>query len=720
MRVLVCHVIFAAALAAQPRTAALTGVVSLAGSGEPLHHATVSIVELRRSADTDAEGRYTFTELPPGDYHVVAHMHAMAGETRSVLLEAGQQASLDFRLSLGVLHQRITVTASGREQAALDTFQPVISVNSLELSARQATSLGGAVEGEPGVAKRSFGPGTSRPVIRGFDGDRVLVLQDGLPTGTISSQSGDHGEPLNPGAVDQVEIVKGPAALLYGSNAIGGVVNVISGHHQVHEHPHEGVRGYLTGNAGSANAYAGASGGIEIGRGRWLAAIDGGAGHAGDYSTPLGEVLNSHSGVQTAFGSLSRFGERNAFGASYSIQDGRYGVPFAAPEADEHVDLTFRRQQFRLYAGRTGFAPGIERADLYTGYTDWTHTELEGSEVCTRFFNKQFTARAVFEQRPAGRLAGRFGFYSAVRDYNAAGHESLSPPVDQSSLALFALEQVKLERVRLQFGARYEHTGYSPAGAPARSFDGVSAAAGANVPLWNGGALAVNYTRSYRAPALEELYNYGPHAGNLTFEIGSSGLNRELGNGIDAAVRHEGRRVRGEANLFYYRLDDFVYLAPTGRIEEGLVEAEYRQARARYTGGEARASVLLLPELWLNLGVDAVNARLRAESVPLPRIPPVRGRVGLDFRRGGFAVRPEIVLANAQRDVFLTETPTAGYALVNLAVSYSRTSGHALHVFSCELNNAGNTLYRNHLSFIKNFAPEPGRGVRLTYTLRAF
>mgnify|MGYP005839730393 CR=1 FL=1 len=720
MRVLICLAVFAAALPGQPRTATLTGVVRLAGSGEPLHHATVSIVELRRSADTDAEGRYMFTELAPGVYHVLAHMHAMADETRAVQLEAGQEATIDFRLSLGVLRQQITVTASGREQAALETFQSVTSVNSLELSTRQATSLGEAVDGEPGVAKRSFGPGTARPVIRGFDGDRVLVLQDGLPTGTLSSQSGDHGEPLNPGAVDQVEIVKGPATLLYGSNAIGGVVNVISGHHQVHEHPHEGVRGYLTGNAGSANAYAGASGGVELGRGRWLASIDGGAGHAGDYSTPIGEVFNSHSSLQTGFGSLSRFGGRNAFSLSYGIQDGRHGVPFAEPDADEPVDLTFRRQQFRLHAGRAAFSRGIERADLYAGYTDWTHTELEGDHVCTRFFNKQFTARAVFEQHPAGRLAGRFGFYSVVRDYNAAGHESLSPPVNQLGLAVFALEEVNLERVKLQFGARYEHTGYSPTGAPARGFDGLSAAAGANAPLWSGGALAINYTRSYRAPALEELYNYGPHAGNLTFEIGNSSLKRELGNGIDAAVRHEGRRARGEVNLFYYRLDDFVYLAPTGHIEEGLVEAQYLQAGARYTGGEARASVLLLPEFWLNLGLDAVNAQLRAASVPLPRIPPVRGRVGIDFRRGGFAVRPELVLANAQRAVFPTETPTAGYALLNLAGSYTYASGHALHVFSCELNNAGNTLYRNHLSFIKNLAPEAGRGVRVTYTLRTF
>lgn len=720
MCAVICVCTLAAALAAQPQTATLTGVVTLANTGEALQHATVSIVELRRTADTGIEGRYTFDNLAPGRYHVVAHMHAMADETRTVQLEPGQEAALDFQLSLGVVHTQVTVTASGREQTALETFQPVTAVDSLQLATRQATSLGDAIDGQPGVAKRSFGPGTTRPVIRGFDGDRVLVLQDGLPTGTVSSQSGDHGEPLNPGAVDEIEIVRGPATLLYGSTAIGGVVNVISGHHELHEHPHEGFRGYLTGNGGSVNSFAGGSGGFELGSGRWLASVDGGGNRAGNYSTPLGEVYNSHSDIETAFGSLARYGERNSFGVNYGIQHGKYGVPFAEPGSNADINLTFRRQEVRFHGSRNAFARGIERAEVNAGYTGWTHSELEGAEVGTRFFNRQFTTRGTFEQRRIGRLSGRFGFYTAARDYNTLGAERLSPPVDQRGAAVFALEEVNLEPVKLQFGARYEHTGYSPMGAPARSFDGVSAAAGANAGLWTGGALAVNYTRSFRAPALEELYNYGPHPGNLAFEVGNANLKRELGNGIELSVRHQARRVRGEVNLFYYRLDDFVYLAPAGRIEEGLLEADYRQAGARYAGGEASAGLLLARELWLNLGFDTVDAELRAGSIPLPRIPPARGRVGLDFHRGSFSLRPELVLANAQRDVFPTETPTAGYALVNLAGSYSYATHHLLHVFTCEVNNAANTLYRNHLSFIKDLAPEPGRGIRVTYTIRAF
>ncbi len=716
-----------AALWAQPQTATLTGAVRLSKPAAPIEHATVSIVQLRRSTDTDAEGRFVLPNIPPGEYDVVAHMHDMNDETKRIRLEAGQTATLDFDLSLGVVHQEITVTASGREQSALETFQAVTAIDSLELSTKQATSLGEVVEGQPGVAKRSFGPGTTRPVIRGFDGDRVLVLQDGLPTGTISSQSGDHGEPLNAGSVDQVEIVKGPATLLYGSTAIGGVVNVITGHHQVHEHPHEGVRGYLTGNAGSGNAYAGGSGGFEYGRGRWLVSGDGGATRTGDYSTPLGPVDNSRSRLSNAFGAVAHYGGRNSFGINYGVQDGDYGVPFGAELTgeqgggqDANIALAFRRQQLRANFSRGDFAGPVGRFDLQAAYTDWSHKELEGAAIGTRFFNKQLTTRGTLEQRRKGRLAGRFGGWTMVRDYNALGAERLSPPVDQRSAALFALEEVDFERVKFQFGGRYEHNGYTPTGAVARSFDGFSGAAGVNFGLWTGGALALNYTRSYRAPALEELYNFGPHTGNLTFEIGNAALQREAGNGLDASVRHQGARARAELSLFYYRLADFVYLAPTGRIAEGLIEAQYAQADARYMGAEAHTDFRIVPDLWLHLGFDAVDAQLRRSRVPLPRIPPARGRVALDFHKGGFGLRPELVLSNAQSQLFPTETRTGGYAVMNFAASYNRTAGRRLNVFSFEVFNAADRLYRNHLSFIKALAPEIGRGAKLTYTIRFF
>jgi len=293
--------------------ATLRGRVALEVRDSPLHHVTVTIVQLRRTTETDDRGEYRFANVPPGTYDVSAHMHAMIDQKKTVELAAGAEGVADFQLRLGVVHEQVTVTASGTEQTPLETFQAVTAVDSLELAAKPAVSLGEVLEDQPGVAKRSFGPGTARPVLRGFDGDRVLILQDGLPTGTISSQSGDHGEPLDPTTVDRVEVVKGPATLLYGGNAVGGVINVITGHHQVHRHAHEGLRGHVTGNAGWGNALGSSSAGFEYGTGKWLLSGDGGVQHSGDYRTPAGTLENSHTRMSSALLGLGHYGERTLF-----------------------------------------------------------------------------------------------------------------------------------------------------------------------------------------------------------------------------------------------------------------------------------------------------------------------------------------------------------------------------------------------------------------------
>lgn len=705
-------------------TATLRGRVTLEVRGAPLHHVTVAITQLHRLAETNDQGEYRFTEVPPGTYDVSAHLHATIDQKQSVELRAGQEAVLNFQLRLGIVHEQVTVTASGTEQTPLETFQAVAAVDSLELATRPATSLGEVLAGQPGVAKRSLGPGTARPVLRGFDGDRVLILQDGLPTGTVSSQSGDHGEPIDPTAVDRIEVVKGPATLLYGGSAVGGVINVITGHHQVHRHPHEGARGYITGNAGSGNGLGGGSAGFEFGTGKWLLWGDGGAQRTGDYSTPTGKVENSHTRMSNTLGGFGRYGERTLFSLNYGLQEGRYGVPSVAYEQGEEdhgpVDLSFRRHNLRFNVGQKNLGSALDHFDFAVNYSDWMHKELEGDALGTQLFNQQFIYRGLFEQKPVQGLAGRFGFSGLERRYKAAGEERLSPPVTQRGLALFAVEELSLWRVRVQAGGRLEHTRYRPEELPPRSFTGGSAAAGVNLPLWRGGVLAANYTHSFRAPALEELYNHGPHTGNLTFEIGNAALLPERANGLDLAVRHGSARVHGEANFFYYSLHQFVYLAPTGRVQHGLIEAEYQQAGSRYLGAEARVDVHLRPNLLLEAGADTVDAELRASGTPLPRIPPARGRLGVDYTFKGFRFKPEGVLVGAQSRIFSTETRTAGYALLNLETSYQWASQHALHVVSVNLGNAANRLYRNHLSFIKDRAPEMGRSVRLTYTVRFF
>jgi iron complex outermembrane receptor protein len=712
------------ALAQSSNTATLRGTATL-GDGKPIHNVLITVLQLKRSVSTDDDGRYEITDLPPGKYDVVAHLDRVPDVVRTVDLTNGGESTLDFQLELSGLQEQVTITATGVEQAVSTSIQSVDVLGSVDLAKKSPVSLGEALDGELGVAKRSFGPGTARPVIRSFDGDRVLVLQDGERVGGLGFQSGDHAEPVDVLTVERVEIVKGPATLLYGSNAIGGVVNTISGH----DSPHKGLNGYLTGVGGTNGGQGGGSGGLEFGSDRWLVWANGGGQRSGDYKSPLGAVKNSFSREGSAAVGVGYYPTKGFFSFNYNLNQRRYGIPFdpSDPEA-EIVELNPHRQSFEFRGGFREANSFVTAGTFSVQYNNYKHSEInsETGEINTSFKNNTFLYQGLFDQRKEGRLSGRFGFWGMHRDYSSTGEEAIAPPTTQNAFAVFGLETLDFERASIQFGGRVENNRYNPEPTdnrgvlPSRRFTGFSGAAGIRVPTWTGGAFVANYSHSYRAPALEELYNLGPHPGNNAFEFGNPNLTRELGDSIDFGVRHSTKRLRFEANGFYYHIRDFVFLAPTGAEEEGLIVADYDQANARFVGTEAKVETALHSAVWLNMGLDYVNAQLTQDNTPLPRIPPLRGRVGLEIRYKGLLLNPEVVMANHQDRIFPNETATAGYAVANLAGSYLFTRGHAAHIVSFNFFNAGDTLYRNHLSFIKDFAPEMGRGLRVTYTLRFF
>ncbi|HKY43531.1 MAG TPA: TonB-dependent receptor [Pyrinomonadaceae bacterium] len=703
-------------------TGTLRGTVTLGGTGKPIHNALITILQLKRTVDTDNEGKYEIQGVPPGRYDIVAHLDRVPDIVRTTDLRTGEN-TVDFQFELTGVREEVTVTATGSEQAVSSSIQSVEVLGSIELAKKSPVSLGEALDGELGIAKRSFGPGTARPVIRGFDNDRVLVLQDGNRIGGLGFQSGDHAEPVDLLTVERVEIVKGPASLLYGSNAIGGVVNTISGH----DSPHKGINGYLTGIGSTNGPQGGGSGGIEYGTDRWLTWANVGGQKSGDYDTPIGEVENSFSREASAAAGFGYYPKKGFVSFNYNFNKRRYGIPFDPNDEEaEILELNPRRHSIEFRGGFRETRSFISGGTFSLNYNNYEHTEIEAltGETGTQFKNNSFLYQGMFDQKKIGRYSGRFGFWGMHRDFEAIGEEALAPPTIQNAFAVFGLQAFDWERVSLQFGGRLETNRYRPEVSeargilPNRSFTGLSGAVGVRVGTWKNGAFVANYSHSYRAPALEELYNLGPHAGNLAFEIGNPNLERELGDGFDFGVRHSSKRLRFEANGFYYNIKDFIFLAPTGDVEEGLTVAEYAQDTARYVGTEARFDAALHPAVWLNLGLDYVNAELTSESTPLPRIPPLRGRVGLEFRHKGLLLNPELIMANHQDRLFPNETRTAGYAVFNISGSYLFAQQHAAHIISFNFFNVGDTLYRNHLSFIKEFAPEMGRGFRVTYTLR--
>lgn len=701
----------------------LRGKVTLANNGDPVHNIKVTIIQLRRSTETGDDGTYEFQNVPPGKYDISAHLERTPDILQKAEIAAGGVVIADFEIRLEAVREQVTVTATGSEETAFNSIQSVTIIGSLDLAKKNPLSLGEALDNELGIAKRSFGPGNARPVVRGFDGDRVLVLQEGLGVGGLGFQSGDHAEPIDLLSQDRIEVVKGPATLLYGSNAIGGVVNAISGHDEAHK----GVRGYVTGISGSNNNQFGGSAGIEFGTEKWLIWANGGGQRAGDYSSPLGRVENSFSRYGNITGGAGYYVNKGFLSLSYTHDSRNYGIPFnTAEEEPEMARLNPRRDSVQFRGGFRDLDSFFSGGNFSLQYNDYRHDEIQLPDevIGTQFKNKTFVYRSVFDQRRAGRYSGSFGFSGSYRDFKSIGEEALAPPTTHNNFAFFGLQKIDFEKFGLQFGGRIEHNGYNPVSElnvlRDRSFTGFSGSAGVRVGLASSLAFVANYTHSYRAPSLEELYNNGPHPGNLTFEIGNQNLSREVSDGIDLSLRHSSSRLRAEANIFYYKIRDFVFLAPTGNIEDGLIEANYDQGNSRFTGSELRFDVGLTQNIWFLSSMDYVNAELTATGTPLPRIPPLRGRVGVEAFFKGFRVSPELVMARDQDQVFLTEDRTAGYATMNLTASYTYTQKHYAHIFSVNAFNMNDKLYRNHLSFIKDFAPEIGRGVRVVYTIRFF
>ena len=724
-------------------TGTVTGKITYAND-VALHGVTVQVVQTRQSVVTDENGVYQLTNVPVGRYTVLVHQEGFSDATRTVNIEAGSTLTADFRLEIASLQEEVTVTASGSEQSVFDALQSVNSVGSARIVEKASTSIGEVLENETGVAKRSFGPGTARPVIRGFDGDRVLVLQDGARSGSIGSQSGDHGEPIDPLSASRIEVVKGPGTLLYGSNALGGVVNVVNNDEN---DAHDGLRGFVTGVGGTTNGQGGASGGLEYGVGKVLFRGNLSAQRTGDYSTPIGEIPNSAAWSRSGSFGIGYFGDKAWINGNFMRDVRRYGVPFAglfheghgdeAGEEEEHadVDLRSRTNNFRITGGlRNLQTPIISGLQFNIGSATYRHNEIEIldgiEEIGTIFDNRTFSYRTLMEQQKSGVSTGRFGFEGLDREYEVNGEEQLiSGPVKHRSFSAFTLQELNLDRVKLQFGARIENNRYNPMDPELRdrSFTGLSGGAGINVGLWNGGAFVANYTHSNRAPALEELYNNGPHIGNITFEVGNQDLVSEKADGIDLSLRHQADRFDMRANFYYYGIKNFVFLAyqdadGNGEVdlEDGLPIGVFEQADARYTGAEFNLNYDFNRFVAAFAGFDLVRARLTDENIDLPRIPPARGKAGIEFKYGGLNVRPEVVFAASQERVYPLETPTDGYAILNVGGSYSVGRSHFAHIFTFNAFNLTDKLYRNHVSFIKELAPEIGRGIRVGYTMRFF
>ena len=364
-------------------TGSVRGAVTFAEGGAAVHGAVVLVVGPGLVALTAESGDFEIENVPPGTYEILAQREHLTARRQTVTIQSEQTTVVDFALELSPVHEEVTVTATpGGGTTTFEAFNAITTLDSFELSTNVAGTLGDALENQPGVAKRSFGPGSSRPIIRGFDGDRVLMMEDGIGTGDLASQSGDHGVTIDPNGLERVEVVRGPATLLYGSNAVGGVVNAVTPHESYRDSMIEGTRGQVSADGGTADTQAGTNASVQHASGHLMVWAGGGARRTDDYDTPEGTVENSATRLTTGRAGVGYFGERLFTSGGFTLEDSRYGVPFAgefhsedagAPGEDQSelfVDIDSQRRVGRFDVGMQNVGTDVLDAFSRRGQRD--------------------------------------------------------------------------------------------------------------------------------------------------------------------------------------------------------------------------------------------------------------------------------------------------------------------------------------------------------------
>jgi len=626
--------------------------------------------------------------------------------------------STDTRHDKATSLDAVVVTANPLKSSAEDLAQPVEVLAGEKLDEARGNTLGETVGKLPGVQSSNFGAGVGRPIIRGLEGARVAVMSGGLATQDVSTVSQDHNVAIEPFLADQIEVLKGPATLLYGSGAIGGVVNVVDG--RIAEKPlDQTVSGRAEirrstvddGVTGMARVDAsGADGALVL-------HADGVYRNKDDYDTPLGRQRNSFVDTKTGALGASLVGDLGFLGFSAARYEDKYGNPGEPGDAEEgespvHIDM--KQNRFELKGGidqEFGIFSGL-RASIAD--TEYEHTEFEGQEVGTRFLNDATEGRLELTHKPLAGWVGAIGLQGFDRKFQAIGEEAFVPRTKTRAGGLFLTEQRDWDALKLELGARVDKVKVTPDGGDKRDFTPVSLSAGLLWKFNEAWRLSVNLDRAERAPAEEELFAHGLHAATASFEIGDANLRKERADQFELGLHYHGAKFEAKVAAYQTRFDGFIYLVDTGEVEEDSPVRQWSQADAKFTGfeGEAIAHVFdgAAGKFDVRVFGDTVRAKLDSGG-NLPRIAP--GRFGGELRWNADSWRASLGATRylKQDKVAANETPTDGYTLVDAHLAYHWDAGNLGYELFLDGNNLTDQVARVHTSFLKDSVVLPGRGV---------
>jgi len=711
----------------------LRGIVYNAQNGEPLAGASVFIEELETGTSTGKNGQFQFNNLTPGTYSLEIRFIGFKMQNVTVAIPY-EEETLTLYLKPDLIESDdiiVTSSPAGRNVQ----YQPAQAFTREDLQRRAAPSIGEMLDGSPGVSMRSSGSAPSRPVIRGMDGDRVLILQNGERMGDLSETAADHAISMEPLMAERIEVVRGPASLLYGSSAIGGVINIFS--HDLPRNWDPGISGNVSTQGATVNKLGAGLFQLQQGTENWAFTGRGSFREAGNVRTPDGTLPESFISSHDFAAGAGYRKERFKTGAAFSFMNLDYGLPEGIDDPDDRIELQSKRFQFQSISSLDLEGP-VKNAEFRVQLNRYEHDELEFDGIQSgniekdlelKFEQLSVSTSVTFTHDQMGFLeSGAFGVNGFWRELNVSGAEALTPDAENFFIAGFLFEEIGLsEAVSLQTGTRLEFRRMVPL--KNQQFTDLSefekrndlifsGSVGLNVRPVQNVEIGAQIARAFRTPTVEELFSNSPHPGNGTFDIGNPTLANETSLGTDLFVRYNSRKLSLELAGFANRIDNFVKFTPTGNVDQAsnLPIFEYNSADALLIGFEFSSAIRLASRWTTNIVVDFVKGSERnSENTPLPFMPPLRSSFELKYDQSDWWTSTKVRLSNSQNRLAPEEERTAGYALVGIQAGYRfQTAGN--HSFVLRLDNLLNSSYRDHLSRVENRNnPMPGRNANISW-----
>ncbi|MDO9151791.1 MAG: TonB-dependent receptor [Methylotenera sp.] len=626
----------------------------------------------------------------------------------------------------------VPVTGNPLGVSSDELVVPVSVLSGRELSLKRESTLGETLNGIPGVSATQFGPNASRPVIRGLDGERVRIMQNGVGILDASSLSFDHAVGIDPLIIEQIDVVRGPAALLYGGSAMGGVVNAID--HRIPKEQLNGVTGRAETRFGGPDNTRNGAAVIDIGNGQIAIHADAYTRKTSDLDIPgyavsrrkseqpdgparenRGKLVNSSAdGDGGALGAALTF-DNGYIGASFSTLNNNYGVV-----AEEDVRIDMQSDRWDIASEFTDLGGLINRVKFRIAHTNYEHRELEDGEVGTTFKNRGLESSIELGHSPIGQLNGVVGYQFSNTNFEALGDEAFVPSVNTQNQAAYIYEELAINQHKITFGGRLGHTTVDAKDSAnfgvgqKNSFNPNSFALGGLYNIDSNWSLTGNLSHNERAPSYFELYANGAHVATGQFEVGNADFKKERSKGIDAQLRWKDAKNSFSIGTYYTRFSNFIGLFETGNeIDvdgEFLPEAQFRAVPATFKGLEAEAKLSMTDHLNLNLLGDYVHAKDKRNNEYLPRIAPLRIGAGLHYQHNSIGARLDVLKAFGQDRTAENELKTDGYTNVSALVSYKLPTKLNLELFA-KANNLLNQEIREHTSFLKDISMQGQRSI---------